>query len=112
MTVQLSRRPGQIKLTLMGERIRVAELLVLLSLGADIGAGLPMEHVLRQTVIAMKLGEVCGLDAPGDQSVLYYTSLLAWVGCHIDAYEQAKWFGDDLALKHDFRFENVTTVRG
>lgn len=25
------------------------------------------------------------------------------VGCHVDAYEQAKWFGDDLALKHDVR---------
>jgi hypothetical protein len=21
------------------------------------------------------------------------------VGCHVDAYEQAKWFGDDLAMK-------------
>ena len=28
-----------------------------------------------------------------------YTSLLAWVGCPIDAYQQAKWFGDDLELK-------------
>jgi HD-GYP domain-containing protein (c-di-GMP phosphodiesterase class II) len=26
---------------------------------------------------------------------------LAWVGCHTDAYEQAKWFGDDIALKRD-----------
>ena len=96
----------------MTEGVRVAELLVLLSLGADLGAGLPMEHVMRQTVIAMKLGELCGLDSPADQSILYNTSLLTWVGCHIDAYEQAKWFGDDLALKHDFRFENVTTIRG
>ena len=29
--------------------------------------------------------------------------MLAWVGCHVDAYEQAKWFGDDLALKGDAR---------
>src|SRR5207302_256946 len=29
--------------------------------------------------------------------------LLAWVGCHVDAYEQAKWFGDDIALKRDHR---------
>jgi HD-GYP domain-containing protein (c-di-GMP phosphodiesterase class II) len=38
-----------------------------------------------------------------DRGVVYYTALLAWVGCHVDAYEQAKWFGDDLALKADFR---------
>ena len=30
------------------------------------------------------------------------------VGCHIDAYEQAKWFGDDLALKGDFRSIDAT----
>ena len=29
--------------------------------------------------------------------------MMAWVGCHIDAYEQAKWFGDDCAVKHDIR---------
>jgi len=95
----------------MARGVRVAELLALLSLGADLGAGLPMEHVMRQTIIAMRLAELCGLDADS-RSVVYYTSLLAWVGCHIDAYEQAKWFGDDLALKRDFRFQNVTTVRG
>ncbi len=33
--------------------------------------------------------------------MLYYSSLLAWVGCFTDAYEQAKWFGDDIALKAD-----------
>lgn len=27
--------------------------------------------------------------------------MLAWVGCHSDAYEQAKWFGDDIAMKRD-----------
>ena len=35
-------------------------------------------------------------------------SLIVWVGCHIDAYEQAKWFGDDLALKGDFRLIDAT----
>ncbi|HEV8297566.1 MAG TPA: HD domain-containing phosphohydrolase [Acidimicrobiales bacterium] len=28
-----------------------------------------------------------------------YTALLINVGCHSDAHEQAKWFGDDIALK-------------
>ena len=30
---------------------------------------------------------------------VYYTVLLVNVGCHADAHEQAKWFGDDIALK-------------
>ena len=64
--------------------------------------GLPMEHVLRQCLISMRLADRLGLDG-SDRGVVYYTALLAWVGCHVDAYEQAKWFGDDLALKADAR---------
>ncbi len=72
-----------------------------MSLGADLGLGQPMEHVLRECLIAMRLAERLGLDAKGRAAVCY-TALLTWVGCHVDAYEQAKWFGDDLALKSDF----------
>jgi HD domain-containing protein len=82
--------------------VRLAELLAVLSLGTDLGMGQPMEHVLRQCLISLRLADRLGLDDAG-REVVYYASLLAWVGCHVDAYEQAKWFGDDLALKADFR---------
>jgi len=82
--------------------VRLAELLGVLSLAADLGMGQPMEHVLRQCLISMRLAQQLGL-AEADREVVYYASLLAWVGCHVDAYEQAKWFGDDTALKTDFR---------
>ena len=82
--------------------IRLAELLGVLSLGTDLGMGQPMEHVLRQCLISMRLAQQLGLDE-ADREVVYYASLLAWVGCHVDAYEQAKWFGDDTALKAGFR---------
>ncbi|MFL5841924.1 MAG: LuxR family transcriptional regulator, partial [Thermoleophilaceae bacterium] len=78
--------------------VRLAELLATLSLGTDLGMGQPMEHVLRQSLIALRLAERLGLD-DGERRVVYYVSLLSWVGCHVDAYEQAKWFGDDTALK-------------
>jgi HD-GYP domain-containing protein (c-di-GMP phosphodiesterase class II) len=64
--------------------------------------GHPMEHVLRQSFIALRLAERVGLGAP-ERQVVHYSSMLAWVGCHVDAYEQAKWFGDDQAVKHDIR---------
>ena len=57
-----------------------------------------MEHVLRQCLIALRLAERIGLDEQARADV-YYTSLLLNVGCHSDAHEQAKWFGDDIALK-------------
>src|SRR4051794_41984205 len=83
-------------------RVRLAELIAMISLGTDLGMGQPMEHVLRQSLIALRLAERLGLDEE-ERGVVYYVSLLAWVGCHVDAYEQAKWFGDDLALKADTR---------
>jgi HD-GYP domain-containing protein (c-di-GMP phosphodiesterase class II) len=82
--------------------IRLADLLGVLSLATDLGMGQPMEHVLRQCLISLRLAQRMGLDE-ADQEVVYYTSLVAWVGCHVDAYEQAKWFGDDTAFKADFR---------
>jgi len=76
--------------------VRLTELLAALSLGTDLGLGHPMEHVLRQSFLALKLAERLGLTRV-QREVVYYSSLLAWVGCHVDAYEQAKWVGDDRA---------------
>ena len=79
-------------------RVRLAELVAALSLGIDLGFGQPMEHVLRQCMIALRLAECVGLGEE-ERSVVYYTALLINVGCHSDAHEQAKWFGDDIAMK-------------
>ena len=86
------------------ERVRLAELVALLSLGTDLGLGQPMEHMIRACLIALRLGERLDL-AESERGVLYYSGLLAWVGCHTDAYGQAKWFGDDTLLKRDVHYE-------
>src|SRR6476659_5606134 len=88
-------------------QVRLAELVAALSLGIDLGFGQPMEHVLRQCLIALRLAERIGLDEE-TRGVVYYTALLINVGCHADAHEQAKWFGDDIEMKsgkydHEFR---------
>jgi hypothetical protein len=82
----------------MTGQVRLAELVAALSLGIDLGFGQPMEHVLRQCLIALRLANRLGLDEETRVAV-YYTSLLINVGCHSDAHEQAKWFGDDIVLK-------------
>ena len=79
-------------------RVRLAELVAALSLGVDLGFGQPMEHVLGQCLIALRLAECVGLGEE-DRAVVYYAALMVNVGCHSDAHEQAKWFGDDIALK-------------
>ena len=92
-------------------RVRVAELVAALSLGIDLGFGQPMEHVLRQCLIALKLAEHAGLDADS-RAAVYYTALLVNVGCHTDAHEQAKWFGDDIAMKSRKYDYDMRSVRG
>ena len=78
--------------------VRLAELVASLSLGIDLGFGQPMEHVLRQCRIALQLCESLGLDEH-ERAAVYYAALLVNVGCHTDAHEQARWFGDDIAMK-------------
>ena len=80
--------------------VRLAELVATISLGTDLRLGQPMEHVIRQTLIALRMSERLGFEE-SERAVVYYSGLLAWVGCHTDAYEQAKWFGDDIAVKAD-----------
>jgi HD-GYP domain-containing protein (c-di-GMP phosphodiesterase class II) len=90
--------------------VRLAELVAALSLGIDLGFGQPMEHVLRQCLIALRLAERVGLDEQ-ERAAVYYTALLVDVGCHTDAHEQAKWFGDDIALKSSKYDHEFGTLR-
>ena len=91
--------------------VRLAELVAALSLGVDLGFGQPMEHVLRQCVISLRLADVLGMDER-DRFVVYYGGLLINVGCHADAHEQAKWFGDDIALKSSKYVRDMRSLRG
>jgi HD-GYP domain-containing protein (c-di-GMP phosphodiesterase class II) len=83
--------------------VRLAELVALLSLGTDLGLGQPMEHMIRACLIGLRLADDLGVG-PEERAVVYYAGLLAWVGCHTDAYEQAKWLGDDTVLKADAHY--------
>jgi HD-GYP domain-containing protein (c-di-GMP phosphodiesterase class II) len=80
--------------------VRIAELVATLSYAADLGLNQPMDHCLRQTVIALRLADLAGAE-PADREATYYLGLLVNSYCHADASEQARWFGDDLTLKGD-----------
>jgi HD-GYP domain-containing protein (c-di-GMP phosphodiesterase class II) len=82
-----------------GERaVPLPELVGSMSLATDLGLGQPMEHVLRSTLIAVRLCETADVDE-SERGVTYYVGLLALVCCHTDSHEQAEWFGDDIALR-------------
>ncbi|WP_236981400.1 MULTISPECIES: HD domain-containing phosphohydrolase [Mycobacterium] len=77
-----------------------AELLAALSVAIDLGLGQPAEHMLRAALIATRLAERLGLSAE-QRDCTYYTTLIMWIGCHADSHEYARWFGDDIAVRHD-----------
>src|ERR1700750_2856118 len=91
--------------------VRLAELVAALSLGVDLGFGQPMEHALHQCLIAVRIAAPMGPDAP-ERAAVYYTALLITVACHSDAHEQAKWFGDDIALKAGKYDHEMRSLRG
>jgi HD-GYP domain-containing protein (c-di-GMP phosphodiesterase class II) len=72
-----------------------------LSLATDLGIGVPLEHGLQSTLVAMRLGERLGIDH-ATASDAYYASMLFHVGCTVDAHVAAEIFGDDAALTTQF----------
>jgi len=91
----------------VGEGVRLAELVAALSLATDLGLGQPQQHIIRQTLIAMRVAELEGMSE-GERAAIFYVSLLAWVGCVADAHEMGKWFGDDMAVRADSYLVDLT----
>jgi HD-GYP domain-containing protein (c-di-GMP phosphodiesterase class II) len=79
-------------------RLRLAELIAALSLATDLGLGMPQEHVLRQCRIALGLADRIGVD-DAERAAVYYTAMLAWVGCTADSHELAAQFGDEIEFR-------------
>jgi hypothetical protein len=80
-----------------GARVRAAELIAALSLATDLGIGVPLEHGLHSTLIAMRLGERLGVDAE-TASQAYYACLLFYIGCTANSDLTAEIFGDENVL--------------
>jgi hypothetical protein len=80
--------------------VRLADLMVSLSLVTDLGFGQPSEHMLRSARIGMRLGERLGLPSK-DLATLYDVGILTYVGCPVYGNEAAVLFGDDIDFRHD-----------
>jgi HD-GYP domain-containing protein (c-di-GMP phosphodiesterase class II) len=77
------------------ERVRAAEIIAALSLATDLAMGLPLEHGLESTLVAMRLGERLGVD-PATAAQTYYGCQLFYVGCTADAEVAAEHFEEDI----------------
>jgi HD-GYP domain-containing protein (c-di-GMP phosphodiesterase class II) len=83
-----------------GPRVRLAEVVASLSLATDLAGGLPLEHGLRRSLLAVWLGEDLGLSAD-ELSDVYYVALLGTVGCSVEGTLLAKVSRDELAVLGD-----------
>ena len=43
-------------------KVRLAELVATISLGTDLGLGQSMEHILRQTLVSLRMAELLAFD--------------------------------------------------
>jgi hypothetical protein len=90
-------------------RVRLSEMVATLSLASDLGMGHPMERALRQTLIAMRLASMMGVEDE-IRAATYYTSLLTWAGCTTDTSDLAQLFGDETELyadTHDYDLDRL-----
>jgi HD-GYP domain-containing protein (c-di-GMP phosphodiesterase class II) len=78
--------------------LRAVELLATLSLAADLGFGQPPETGLRVCLLALELGEQCGLDA-AELHRVFHLALLRHIGCTASSDEIAAVSGDEIALR-------------
>ncbi len=79
------------------------EVLAALSLAVDLGLGQPMDHMLRSATMGTRLAERLGLGER-ERETVFYAGLVMWIGCHADSHEYTRWFGDDIAVRHDSHF--------
>jgi len=93
-----------------GTQLRLGELVASLSLATDLAGGLPLEHGLRRSLLAVWLGEDLGLTAD-ELSDVYYVALLGTVGCSVEGTLLARVSRDELAVLGDGARVDPTSTR-
>ncbi len=84
-----------------GPRVRLIDLLAMLSLASDLAFGQPAEYGMRACLVAMRLAGSLGLDRSAQRDT-YYVALLRWIGCTSHAHELSVAFGDEIAARARF----------
>jgi HD-GYP domain-containing protein (c-di-GMP phosphodiesterase class II) len=80
------------------ESVRLVEAAGVLSLATDLAMGQPLEHGVRTAVLGVRLAQAMDL-AEDTQVSVFYTGLLHFAGCTADSEVDARFFGDELAVR-------------
>ena len=94
----------------MDQSVRLADVLVGLSLISDHGLGLPPDDAVRSCLVATALARKLDLHE-SDVADVFYDALLEHVGCMGYAHETALVWGDDLAANRAAQRTNFADPR-
>ena len=83
---------------MLGERVRLADLLAAVSVATDLGMGQEPEKAIRACLVATALARRMGTPET-DVSDVYYTALLRHLGCTATAHEETYLWGDELGSR-------------
>jgi HD-GYP domain-containing protein (c-di-GMP phosphodiesterase class II) len=82
---------------LRADRVRTAEVVAALALATDLAIGVPLEHGLHSTLIAVRLATSLGVDQETARQT-YYGCLLFYVGCTATAGISSDVFSSEDSL--------------
>lgn len=91
------------------QAVRLAEVAGALALATDLGTGQPLEHSMRTTVLAVRLGQMTGISGT-ELADTYYAALLHSAGCTSDGHEAAFIYGDDITPRAVFALVDAGNV--
>jgi hypothetical protein len=81
--------------------VRLAELMVAMSIATDLGLGQPMEFALSACIFAVRLAKKCGYSEKALREV-YYQALLRFIGCNVETDWLSSIVGDEQIMRADF----------
>lgn len=97
------------QLSLSLNKVRMAELMISLSLATDLAMGQPLGWALRTCLLAVRFAELLNVNER-DRRDVYYLALLHYIGCTTEAHTVAEFFGNDLSVMRYFVLKHMGDV--
>ena len=93
-------------LNIIDGKVRLAEIMMVLSCATDLGMGQSMGWGLRGCLLAVNFAKALKVDRSQQRDV-FYLSLLHYIGCTTDTHRVAEFFGNDLKVMRYFALQHM-----
>lgn len=93
-------------LTISDRQVRLAEIMMVLSIASDLGMGQSMGWGLRGCFLAVNFAKALKISESQLRDV-YYLSLLHYIGCTTDTHRVTEFFGNDIRVMRYFALQHM-----